>query len=137
MIPISGTVAIFGWFDPVREEQIEFMEKAARLGKRLLIITYRDSICAQYSDKKICEVPLRSRVLTLEGLLLRLNLSGKVIVAVDEDGSIAKTLWYYKPDVLARGTNRITPGERNICKEIKCRVVHLATDKVPEICIPV
>lgn len=123
----NKVVATCGKFDPLHNGHIDHIIKASKLGDYLLVITHSDEIIAKNSKKKICFIPSWARILLLEGLLLRLNIEGKVILSIDKDGTIAKTLKKYKPAIFARGGDRLIHNipnkEIKICKEINCEII--------------
>ena len=121
-------VAVSGKFDPVHNGHIEHIIKASKFGDYLVIITHIDSIVAETSLKGYCAVPLKARKLLLEGLLLVLKINGEVVVSIDEDGTTTETLRKLKPDILAKGGDRISTNmpenEVSACKEIGCEIVY-------------
>ena len=121
-------VAICGKFDPIHDGHIDHIVKASKLGSYLIIITHIDDIVAKTSKKGICSVPLAARKLLLEGLLMVLGIDGEVVVSVDIDGTVTKTIKLFKPDIFARGGDRILgdipDDEVAACEEIDCKIVY-------------
>lgn len=110
--------------DPVHDGHWDHIKKAYALGNWLYIITHPDSTLAK--KKGLHFVSLETRMAVLEGLLLRLGGKGVVIVAVDEDGTVAKTLEILKPTVFAKGGDRtagtMPQSELEVCEKIGCEV---------------
>jgi D-beta-D-heptose 7-phosphate kinase/D-beta-D-heptose 1-phosphate adenosyltransferase len=128
---MAKTVAIGGKFDPIHDGHIDYIRKASKLGDYLYIMVNTDESVARYSAKKFCAVPLESRIILLEGLLLYFDIHGEVVVTVDTDGLVAETLRILKPDVFAKGGDRTPENmaenckkELDVCREISCEVVY-------------
>lgn len=121
---------VCGKFDPIHNGHIDHIIKASKLGDYLIIVTHIDETIARDSKKGECFVPLWARKLLLEGLLKALNVSGEVVVAepIDVDGTISNTVRTLKPDILAKGGDRIIgnmpQNELDACAEVGCEVVY-------------
>jgi len=129
------TVAIGGKFDPIHEGHIDYIRKASKLGDYLYIMVNTDISVITYSEKKFCAVPLHSRIIILNGLLLYINIRGAVITTIDTDGFVAETLRMLKPDIFAKGGDRTPENmmtnckkELDVCREIGCQVVYNVGD---------
>lgn len=125
---MSKLVATCGKFDPLHEGHVNHIIQASKLGDYMIIITHPDYIVAKFSKKGRCYIPLATRKLLLEGLMMRLGINGSVVVSIDTDGSVVNTLRMYGPDVFVRGGDR-TPdnmpkSEIDCCKEIGCEIVY-------------
>jgi len=107
------SVAIGGKFDPIHDGHIDYIWKAGKLGDYLYIIVNPDASVVKFSAKRFCAVPLKYRTVILKGLLHELGLKGEVVVAVDEDGTVAKTLRMLKPIYL----QRVAIGFLAICRK--------------------
>ena len=127
-----GIVA--GKFDPIMEGHVQHIMKASRLCDYLIIVTQKDDIIARVSEKKFCAVPLDIRILLLRGLLLSCNISGGVLVGIDEDGTMVKMLqkiravYPHEPISYIKGGDR-TPdnmdaNEVATCETLKIKVVY-------------
>jgi cytidyltransferase-like protein len=87
---------VAGKFDLLHSGHIDHITKASKYGEYLLIVTHLDSIVAKTSGKGFCAVPLCYRMILLNGILLHFNISGRVVVGKDEDGSVIQTLGYIR-----------------------------------------
>lgn len=121
-------VAIAGKFDPPHEGHLAHIKAAAKLGDFLIIITHFDNIVAENSAKKACILKYEVRRDLLMGLLALYRIKGDVMASVDTDGTVTETLKLIKPDIFAKGGDRV-PGalpesEVDVCKEIGCKIVY-------------
>ena len=123
---MSKKICVAGKFDPCHDGHINHITRASRLGDYLVVITHPDKIIEK---ERRCNIPLWARIITLEGILLRLGIKGEVIVSVDTDGTVAETLRMVKPDIFAKGGDRSGPNnmpqnELEVCQEIGCEIVY-------------
>ena len=81
-----------GKYDLIHEGHCDSIVKAGALCDYLIIVTHRDDIVAKCSKKGFCAVPLKYRCQLLHGYLLDRNIAGTVVVGIDEDGTMVKTL---------------------------------------------
>lgn len=119
-------VAIAGGFDPFHDGHLQHIEKAAELGDYLIVFVSNDADMVRKKGK--CNLPLWFRTLTVRLWLDHLNIAGEVVPTIDSDGTQAKTLIHYHPDIFAKGGDR-TPdnmprNEVDACKEIGCKIVY-------------
>lgn len=108
------TVAISGGFDPIHIGHIRLIDEASRSGRVIVILN---------TDKWLLEkkgyyfMTLEERI----ELLKSIKKVGKVVVADDTDGTVAKTLRELKPDFFANGgaidENSINEMELLACEE--------------------
>src|SRR4030042_6007278 len=91
------TVAISGAFDPIHIGHIAYIREAAKLGDRLVVILNNDIFLLR--KKGFVFRPVEDRKQILE------NMKGvdEVIVSVDDDQTVCKTLELLKPDIFAEG----------------------------------
>ncbi|MFA6358843.1 MAG: adenylyltransferase/cytidyltransferase family protein [Candidatus Omnitrophota bacterium] len=121
-------VAIAGGFDPIHAGHIDHIRKASLLGDYLVVIVARD---IQLIKKKgYCFLPLAERleiVRAIKGV-------NEVVVNIDKDLGCAATLELIKPDIFAKGGDRIVGNipyaEVDICNKINCRLVYGVGDSL-------
>ncbi len=115
-------VLIAGKFDGKHEGHDDHIVKARKLGHILIAATHRDEIVAKVSKKGFCYRTLNKRVADLYS---RPEVS-LVVVARDEDGTVAETLRILKPHIFAKGGDRtadnMPQSELDVCKEIGCEI---------------
>jgi len=121
-------VAVAGGFDPLHIGHLEHIRKAKKLGDWLVVIVNPDADLIR--KKGYVFMPLEHRKAILEAL----REVDEVVVSIDSDGTVAKTLKLIKPDIFAKGGDR-TPdnmpqNEIDACQEIGCKIVYGLGDKL-------
>jgi cytidyltransferase-like protein len=118
------TVAVSGYFDPLNGEgHISYIQEARKLGDRLVVILN--------NDKQLLLKKGRSFYPGLEdrlAIIRALKAVDDVVVSVDEDLAVPKTLKLVHPDIFAKGGDR-TPdnmpqSELDVCTEMGCLVYY-------------
>lgn len=118
----SKVVMVSGHFDPYPHiGHIRHMQEARELGNFLLVVLSTDK--QAILKKGVCFTPAEERKEMLEAL----DCVDVVVEAMDEDGTVAETIRYYKPKYFAKGGDR-TPdnmpqSEVLACKEVGCQMV--------------
>ena len=115
-------VAVSGGFDPVHKGHILHFREAKSLGDHLLVILHSDQWLI---DKKgFVFMPYEERKAILESI----KYVDEVVPAVDDDPSVCKSLEYYKPDVFAKGGDRIEGNlpqrELDVCRKHGIKIVY-------------
>ena len=115
------TVAVSGYFNPMHVGHLEMMEKAKKLGDRLVVIVNNDH-----------QVKLKGRVPFLNQkdrmkIVSAIKWVDKVFLSIDRDSSVCKSLAKVRPDIFAKGGDRkegnIPISETNICRKLNIRRV--------------
>ena len=115
------TVAVSGYFNPMHVGHLEMMEKAKKLGDRLVVIVNNDH-----------QVKLKGRVPFLNQkdrmkIVSAIKWVDKVFLSIDRDSSVSKSLAKVKPDIFAQGGDRkhgnIPTSETDICRKLNIRRV--------------
>ena len=122
------TIMVGGKYDPIHQGHIESIVKASKLGDYLYIVVNPDDIVAKKSAKGFCAIPLRYRIMLLEGLLLHLNIKGEVLVSSNPDGTVLDELETIKPSIFAKGgdrtPNNMPANEVDMCKKLGIAIVY-------------
>jgi cytidyltransferase-like protein len=121
------TVAVSGAFDPIHVGHIRYIREAAKLGDKLVVILNRDDFLLR--KKGFVFWPFAERKETLEGI----KGVDEVVIAVDEDQTVRKTLELIKPDIFAKGggSGLINIPEVETCRKIGCKLVtHVGGNQV-------
>ena len=113
-------VAVSGYFNPLHVGHLEMIEKARRLGDKLVAIINND-----FQVKLKGSVPfmsLKDRVKIISAL----RDVDEVFVSIDRDKTVCKSLAKLKPDVFANGGDRHSIGdvpEYPICQKYQIKMV--------------
>ena len=108
-----------GYFDPLHVGHLECLELAKGLGGKLVVIVNSDK--QAILKKGFSFMPEKERVKIVEAL----KCVDEVVLSIDEDRSICKTLAMIKPDIFAKGGDR-TAGEipeGKVCKELGIEII--------------
>ena len=115
------TVCISGGFDPIHDGHIDLIVEAKKLGDKLVCILNNDGFLIAKKGK-----PFYPSVEVRKKILEHIREIDEVVVAIDDDQSVCKTLELIKPDIFANGGDRNTEAdipESEVCKRIGCRMV--------------
>lgn len=121
-------VAVSGGFDPLHLGHLDHIKKAKALGDWLIAMVNPDEDMVR--KKGYCFMPLRERV----EMVRALRYVDDVIVVIDKDGTVAKTLEAVKPNIFAKGGDR-TPenmpqNEIEACRKVGCKIVYGVGEKL-------
>ena len=115
------TVTVAGGFDPLHVGHLEHFREAKKLGDRPIVIIGPDEFLIK--KKGFVFMPLVDRI----EILQELRIVNGVVVAIDKDGTVAKTIRMIKPQIFAKGGDRtadnMPEGELKVCEEIGCKIV--------------
>lgn len=114
------TVAVSGAFDPIHIGHIRYIQEAAKLGDRLIVILNGDDFLLR--KKGFVFMPFEDR----KEILQSIKGVDEVIASIDEDQTVVKTLALIKPDIFAKGgevERQDDIPETKICDTIGCKVV--------------
>jgi len=115
----SRTVVASGYFDPIHVGHIEYLEMAAKLGDKLVVIVNNDN---QATLKK--GAPFMTEEDRLK-IVSSLKCVDEVFLSIDEDPTVCKSLQAVNPDIFAKGGDRFIDEipEATTCKEIGAEIV--------------
>lgn len=119
-------VAIAGHFNPLHPGHIALIQEATTLGNHITVIVANDKQ-AKFKRPKVF-MNEKDRMLIMK------NLEGvdKVVLSVDNDNSVCKTLELLKPDVFASGCSSNHPDalkEQKTCDRLKIKTVYVVGGK--------
>ena len=119
--PHDVTVCISGGFDPIHDGHINLIVEAKKLGDHLVCILNNDDFLVRKKGNTFYpSVEVRKKILE------HIREIDEVVIAIDEDQSVCKTLELIKPDIFANGGDRNTETdilETEVCNRIGCRMV--------------
>ena len=119
-------VAASGYFDPIHIGHIEYLEKAKKLGTKLIVILNTDE--QAILKKGYVFMPLEERKKILESL----KFVDEVFVSIDKDKSVCKSLEAIKPNIFAKGGDRTISNipEADICNKHNIKIIDGLGDKL-------
>jgi len=106
-------VVASGYFDPIHVGHIEYLEKAAELGDKLIVIVNNDKQTINKKGKEF--MPFSERMKIVNALAC----VDEVFASIDDDSSVCKSIDAIKPDIFAKGGDRYASEipESPICRE--------------------
>ncbi len=112
-------IAFAGYFDPLHIGHLEGLELAKKLGDKLIVIVNTDNNAI--NKKGFVFMPEQERIIIIKAL----KCVDEVILGIDKDGTVCKTLEKIKPDIFAKGGDRYANEipEANICKKLGIKIV--------------
>ncbi len=114
------TVAISGGFDPLHIGHVRHINEARKLGDKLTVILTRDDQLIRKKGYVFMVYEARKEILE--------NVVGvdEVVENVDREITSNESLEYYKPDIFAKGGDRVPetmpPEEIDVCDRINCKI---------------
>lgn len=107
------TVAVSGYFMYLHKGHVRLFKAAKELGDKLVVIVNSDAQQKMKKGKII--MPEEDRV----ELISAIRYVDEVVVAIDEDRTVCKTLEKVKPDIFANGGDRVDGNvpEADTCKK--------------------
>jgi len=123
---MKKVVAASGGFDPLHSGHIEYLEKAKELGDKLVVIINNDDFLLR--KKGYIFMPFNERVKIISSL----RFVDEVMVSIDEDQTVCKSLQLLKPDIFAKGPDwtEETIPEKELCKSLGIKVVENVGEKI-------
>lgn len=113
-------VCVSGYFDPLHNGHIEYLKEAKKLGNELVVIINNNHQAGlkkgfHFYDDKIKKC-----------IIENLKMVDEVVISIDEDRTIHKTLEMIKPDIFAKGgdVTQIPPAEEELCNKLGIKVVY-------------
>lgn len=113
-------VAVSGYFNPLHVGHLEMIERAKKLGDKLVVIINNDK---QVSLKG--SVPFMSEKDRM-AIVKALRAVDKVMLSIDADKTVIKSLAKLKPTIFANGGDRHSVNdvpEYDVCQKYKIKMV--------------
>lgn len=111
----NNIVAASGFFNPLHSGHIRYLRAAKALGNTLVVIVNSDAQVEIKGSRKFMDEEERMDIVS------SLKFVDFALIAIDEDGTVAKTLATIKPDIFAKGGDRtidnLPENEKIACKE--------------------
>jgi D-beta-D-heptose 7-phosphate kinase/D-beta-D-heptose 1-phosphate adenosyltransferase len=127
--PNRVIVVVSGGFDPhPHAGHISHMRLAKTLGDYLIAIVNADEFLLR--KKGMVNTPLVDRLEQVKAI----KYVDEVVVSIDKDQTVAETLKMIKPQIFAKGGDRVPETmpveELEACKEIGCQIVYNVNGKI-------
>ncbi len=108
-----------GYFDPIHVGHIEYLEMAAKLGDKLIVIVNNDNQAALKKGTPFMTEGDRLKIVS------SLKCVDEVFLSIDEDPTVCRSLQAVSPDIFAKGGDRFVDEipEATTCKEIGAEIV--------------
>lgn len=119
-------VAASGYFDPLHVGHVEYLRKAKSLGDKLVVIVNSGK---QAVLKKGFEfMPFKERMEIVKSI----KFVDEVFQSIDEDKTVCKSLEALKPNIFAKGGDRLSSEipEAEICKKLGIKIIDNLGDKI-------
>ena len=115
----NRTVVASGYFDPIHVGHIEYLEMAAKLGDKLIVIVNNDNQAALKKGTPFMTEGDRLKIVS------SLKCVDEVFLSIDEDPTVCRSLQAVSPDIFAKGGDRFVDEipEATTCKEIGAEIV--------------
>lgn len=119
-------VVASGYMDPLTVGHIEYLEMAKSLGDKLIVIINTDDQAKQKKGFSFMNEKERMKVVS------SLKCVDEVMLSIDTDRTVCKSLEYLKPDIFAKGgdTNSSNIPEKVICDKLNIKIVDGLGDKI-------
>lgn len=113
-------VAVSGYFNPLHVGHVEMIQKAKKLGDKLVVIINNDLQVALKGSVPF--MPEQDRIVIIQAL----RDVDEVFLSIDEDKTVCASLSAVKPHIFANGGDRKSIGdvpEYPICQELNITMV--------------
>jgi cytidyltransferase-like protein len=113
-------VAVSGYFNPLHVGHIEMIQKAKKLGDKLVVIINNDLQVALKGSVPFMKQEDRIKIIKA------LRDVDEVFLSIDKDKTVCKSLSKVKPDIFANGGDRKSIGdvpEYPICQKLHIKMV--------------
>jgi len=113
------TVVTSGYFDPIHKGHIEYLKLSKELGDKLIVILNNDEQAKLKKGNSFMELEERKTILE------SIKYVDEVFISIDKDKSVCKSLEAIKPDIFAKGGDRLVSEipETPICKELGIKII--------------
>ena len=105
-------VATSGYFDPLHIGHLECLELSKQLGDKLIVIVNSDLQAKLKKGKSFMKQKDRMKIISA------LKCVDEVFLSIDKDKSQCESLKYLKPDIFAKGGDRMSDEipEEKVCR---------------------
>ena len=119
-------IAVSGYFDPIHVGHLEYLKMAKSLGDILVVIVNNNHQCVLKKGKFFMDENDRLEIVKA------IKYVDEVVLSVDQDKTVCKSLELIRPNIFANGGDRLTDEvpETSICKKYKIEMVEGLGEKI-------
>jgi len=119
-------VVASGYFDPLHVGHVEYLEKAKKLGDKLIVIVNNDIQCNLKKGFSFMNQDERLKIIQA------LRCVDEVFLSIDKDRTVCKSLEFLKPQIFAKGGDRTADEipEAEICKKNNIKIIDGLGEKI-------
>ena len=119
-------IAVSGYFDPIHVGHLEYLKMAKSLGDILVVIVNNNHQCVLKKGKFFMDENDRLEIVKA------IKYVDEVVLSVDQDKTVCKSLELIRPNIFANGGDRSTDEvpETFVCKKYKIEMVDGLGDKI-------
>tara|TARA_A100001011_G_scaffold51375_1_gene49400 strand:- start:20533 stop:20955 length:423 start_codon:yes stop_codon:yes gene_type:complete len=119
-------IAVSGYFDPIHVGHLEYLKMAKSLGDILVVIVNNNQQCVLKKGKFFMDEKDRLEIVKA------IKYVDEVVLSVDRDKTVCKSLELIRPNIFANGGDRSTDEvpETSVCKKYKIEMVDGLGEKI-------
>jgi len=116
---VKVKIAVSGYFDPIHVGHLEYLKMAKSLGDILVVIVNNNHQCILKKGKFFMDENDRLEIVKA------IKYVDEVVLSVDQDKTVCKSLELIRPNIFANGGDRSTDEvpETSVCKKYKIEMV--------------
>ena len=123
---VKVKIAVSGYFDPIHVGHLEYLKMAKSLGDILVVIVNNNQQCVLKKGKFFMDENDRLEIVKA------IKYVDEVVLSVDQDKTVCKSLELIRPNIFANGGDRSTDEvpETSVCKKYKIEMVDGLGEKI-------
>jgi len=123
---VKVKIAVSGYFDPIHVGHLEYLKTAKSLGDILVVIVNNNHQCVLKKGKFFMDENDRLEIVKA------IKYVDEVVLSVDKDKTVCKSLELIRPNIFANGGDRSTDEvpETSVCKKYKIEMVDGLGEKI-------
>tara|TARA_B100001939_G_scaffold313993_1_gene298104 strand:- start:313 stop:735 length:423 start_codon:yes stop_codon:yes gene_type:complete len=123
---VKVKIAVSGYFDPIHVGHLEYLKMAKSLGDILVVIVNNNHQCVLKKGKFFMDENDRLEIVKA------IKYVDEVVLSVDQDKTVCKSLELIRPNIFANGGDRSTDEvpETSVCKKYKIEMVDGLGEKI-------
>jgi len=114
-------VVVSGYFNPLHIGHIRYFKEAKKLGTKLIVIINTDEQAKLKGSFRFMKTEERAEIVS------SLRFVDDVVISIDKDKTVCKTLELIKPDIFAKGgdstLDNIPDSEKEVCERLGIKMV--------------